>query len=145
VEKPEVERPEDATAEQEVVGAAEPKLGFLRRRAEARRERRAEKAAERERRDSTAEAASQAKSPAQSKGADSQPAEEQGRPRRRGGPLDVNKASFEQFRELGMSVTEATRVIAYRERRNGFQSVDDLDAVPGLSKKLAKIRDQLTA
>ena len=120
-------------------------MGFLRRRAEARRERRAEKVAEREKRVSTAEAASQAKSPSESKGADSQPAEEKARPRRRGGPLDVNKASFEQFRELGMSVTEATRVIAYRERRNGFQSVDDLDAVPGLSKKLTKIRDQLTA
>ena len=91
------------------------------------------------------EAASQAKSPSESKGADSQPAEEKASPRRRGGPLDVNKASFEQFRELGMSVTQATRVIAYRERQNGFQSVDDLDAVPGLSKKLTKIRDQLTA
>ena len=69
-------------------------------------------------------------------GADSQPAEEKAKPRRRGGPLDVNKATFEQFRELGMSVTQATRVIAYRERQDGFDSVDDLDAVPGLPKKL---------
>jgi DNA uptake protein ComE-like DNA-binding protein len=145
--KPEVgkPKPDDDTAEQKAVGAAESKVGFLRRRAEARRARRAEKAAEREKQGSTAMAASQAKSSSESNAADSQPIEEKARPRRRGGPLDVNKASFEQFRELGMSVTEATRVIAYRERRNGFQSVDDLDAVPGLSKKLIKIRDQLTA
>ncbi len=145
--KPEVgkPKPEDDTTEQKADGSAEPKVGFLRRRAEARRARRAEKAAEREKQGSTAKAASQVKSSSESKGADSQPATEKARPRRRGGPLDVNKASFEQFRELGMSVTQATRVIAYRERQNGFQSVDDLDAVPGLSKKLIKIRDQLTA
>ena len=35
-----------------------------------------------------------------------------------------------------MSVTQATRVIAYRERQEGFDSVDDLDTVPGLPKKL---------
>jgi len=33
-----------------------------------------------------------------------------------------------------MSVTQATRVIAYRERQNGFRSVDDLDGVPGFPK-----------
>jgi DNA uptake protein ComE-like DNA-binding protein len=65
---------------------------------------------------------------------------------RRGGPLDVNKASFEQLRELGMSVTQATRVIAYREREDGFSSLDDLDAVPGFPKPfLAEIKEQLSA
>jgi DNA uptake protein ComE-like DNA-binding protein len=105
--------PEDDTSEQKAAEAAEPRVGFLRRQAEARRRRRAEK--------------------------------ERVKPRRRGGPLDVNKASFEQFREIGMSVTQATRVIAYRERHDGFDSVDDLNAVPGMSKKLTQIRDQLTA
>ena len=45
-----------------------------------------------------------------------------------------------------MSVTQATRVIAYRERQEGFDAVDDLDTVPGIPKKLLdEIRDQLTA
>ncbi len=45
-----------------------------------------------------------------------------------------------------MSVTQATRLIAYRERQDGFSSVDDLEGVPGLPKKLmAEIRDRLTA
>jgi DNA uptake protein ComE-like DNA-binding protein len=37
-------------------------------------------------------------------------------------------------------------VIAYRERQDGFSTVDDLEGVPGLPKKLmTEIRDQLTA
>jgi DNA uptake protein ComE-like DNA-binding protein len=37
-------------------------------------------------------------------------------------------------------------VIAYRERQKGFDSVDDLDKVPGIPKKLlTEIEDQLTA
>ena len=45
-----------------------------------------------------------------------------------------------------MSVTQATRLIAYRERQDGFKSVDDLDTVPGIPKKLlSEIKDQLTA
>jgi DNA uptake protein ComE-like DNA-binding protein len=44
-----------------------------------------------------------------------------------------------------MSVTQATRVIAYRDRQKGFGSVGDLDAVPGLPKKLlGEIKDDLT-
>ena len=35
-----------------------------------------------------------------------------------------------------MSVTQATRVIAYREQQEGFDSVEDLESVPGLSKTL---------
>ena len=30
-----------------------------------------------------------------------------------------------------MSVTQANRVIAYRERLGGYGSLDDLDSVPG--------------
>jgi DNA uptake protein ComE-like DNA-binding protein len=60
-------------------------------------------------------------------------------------PLDINKASFEQLREVGLSVTQATRVIAYRERQ-GFESVDDLGSVPGFPKRLlADVRGRLTA
>jgi DNA uptake protein ComE-like DNA-binding protein len=45
-----------------------------------------------------------------------------------------------------MSLTQATRVIAYREREGAFSSPDDLARVPGISKKfLIGIKDQLTA
>jgi competence ComEA-like helix-hairpin-helix protein len=63
----------------------------------------------------------------------------------RGPALDVNTATFEELRELGLSVTQATRVIAYRERRDGFNTIDDLDAVPGFPKGLVEqLRDRLT-
>ena len=44
-----------------------------------------------------------------------------------------------------MTVTQATRVVAYRDRQGGFESVDDLDAVPGFPKDLlAEIKIRLT-
>jgi DNA uptake protein ComE-like DNA-binding protein len=44
-----------------------------------------------------------------------------------------------------MSVTQATRLIAYRERLDGFDSVEDIETVPGIPKALfAEIKDQLT-
>jgi hypothetical protein len=46
-------------------------------------------------------------------------------------PLDLNSASYEDLRELGLSVTQTGRVLAYRERVGGFKSLDDLDAIPG--------------
>jgi len=51
------------------------------------------------------------------------------------GTLNLNSASFEELRGLGMSITQAQRVITYREKLGGFRSVDDLDQVPGLPKK----------
>jgi DNA uptake protein ComE-like DNA-binding protein len=45
--------------------------------------------------------------------------------------ISLNAATFEQLREHGLSVTQATRVLAYRERLGGYNSVDDLDDVPG--------------
>jgi DNA uptake protein ComE-like DNA-binding protein len=53
-------------------------------------------------------------------------------------------ASFEDLRSLGMSVTQSKRVLDYRERA-GFESVDDLDRVPGFPKGfLARMKDSLT-
>jgi DNA uptake protein ComE-like DNA-binding protein len=64
----------------------------------------------------------------------------------RSGRLDVNRVTFEQLRELGLSVTQSARVIAYRDIRRGFSKVDDLEGVPGLSKgDLAKLRAELRA
>jgi DNA uptake protein ComE-like DNA-binding protein len=65
---------------------------------------------------------------------------------RRRGVLDLNEATFEQLRGLGMSVTQATRVIAYRERAEGFKSVDDMDTIPGFPKPmLEELKEKLSA
>jgi DNA uptake protein ComE-like DNA-binding protein len=54
--------------------------------------------------------------------------------------------TFEQLRGLGLSVTQATRVIAYRERKDGFSSLDDLDDLPGMPKDLLDdLKGKLTA
>ncbi|HEX6585958.1 MAG TPA: helix-hairpin-helix domain-containing protein [Solirubrobacterales bacterium] len=75
-------------------------------------------------------------------GADDAGAEKAGKT----GEIDVNEATFEQLRDLGMSVTQATRVIAYREREAGFDSVDDLDSIPGIPKPfVSELKDRLTA
>ncbi len=55
-----------------------------------------------------------------------------------GGPLErLNGASFEQLRSMGLSVTQAARVIALRDGRRGFAAVDEVDQVPGLSADAA--------
>ena len=47
------------------------------------------------------------------------------------GTIDLNTVSFEQLRAENLSVTQATRLLAHRERLGRFGSVDDLDEVPG--------------
>jgi DNA uptake protein ComE-like DNA-binding protein len=60
------------------------------------------------------------------------------------GKLDVNDATFEQFRDLGLSVTQSARLIAHRDARGGFDSLDELDEVPGIPAALKRtLRDQL--
>ena len=45
-----------------------------------------------------------------------------------------------------MTVTQATRLIAYRERAEGFKSVDDMDTIPGFPKPLLEeLKKKLTA
>jgi len=59
--------------------------------------------------------------------------------------LHANDASFEDLRRLGLSVTQSARVIAYRDLRDGYESLDELDEVPGLPKELRrKLKAQLT-
>lgn len=59
--------------------------------------------------------------------------------------VNLNEATFEQLRAMDMSVTQATRVIAYRERQDGFDSIDDLDSVPGFPRPfLEKLKRQLS-
>ena len=62
-----------------------------------------------------------------------------------GGPVDLSSATFDDLRGLGLSVTQAKRVLDFRERLGGFDSVDDLDYVPGLPKSLlVELKDQVT-
>jgi competence protein ComEA len=49
-----------------------------------------------------------------------------------GPAIDLNTVTFEQLRGHDLSVTQATRLLAHRERLGRFQSVDDLDQVAGL-------------
>lgn len=59
--------------------------------------------------------------------------------------LNLNHATFEQLREVGLSVTQATRVLAYRERFGGYDSLDDLDKVPGFPpEKIESMRPGFT-
>lgn len=65
---------------------------------------------------------------------------------RRGRLLDANQVAFEELRELGLSITQATRVIAYRERQHGFDTLDDMDTIPGFPEDLlAELKQKLTA
>ena len=50
------------------------------------------------------------------------------------GTINLNTVTFEQLRAQSLSVTQATRILAYRERMGGFNSVDDLDEVPGFPR-----------
>jgi DNA uptake protein ComE-like DNA-binding protein len=47
--------------------------------------------------------------------------------------LDLNDVSFDQLRELGLSVTQATRLIAQREAHGPFTTTGELDRLPGFA------------
>ncbi|MGH2985623.1 MAG: ComEA family DNA-binding protein [Solirubrobacterales bacterium] len=66
-------------------------------------------------------------------------------PGEKDGVVSLNTGSFEQYRALGMSVTQAKRVIAHREALDGYSSLDQLDQVPGFSKAfLVDMKAKLT-
>jgi DNA uptake protein ComE-like DNA-binding protein len=48
------------------------------------------------------------------------------------GRLELNTASVEGLRDLGLSITQAARLVSRREAVGGFGSVDDLQSVPGM-------------
>jgi competence protein ComEA len=62
-----------------------------------------------------------------------------------GGPISLNAATIEQLDTLeGVGPGLAGRIVAERERRGGFRSVDDLSDVPGIGeKRLESLRAQL--
>ena len=54
------------------------------------------------------------------------------RPRK---PIDINRATFSQVRRVGLGTTVAARLIALRDIRGGFRSLEELRDVEGLSDK----------
>lgn len=59
--------------------------------------------------------------------------------------IDLNSATFEDLRDADLSVTQATRILAYRERFGGYRSVDDLEKVPGFPDDLIEsLRGRIT-
>jgi competence protein ComEA len=53
-----------------------------------------------------------------------------------GAAINLNTVTFEELRGQNLSVTQATRLLAHRERLGGFQTVDDLDQVAGFPQDL---------
>jgi capsular polysaccharide biosynthesis protein len=47
------------------------------------------------------------------------------------GTVDLNEVTYEELRALDLTMTQATRLLAYRDRRGGFSSLSDIDEVPG--------------
>ena len=61
------------------------------------------------------------------------------------GKLDVNEASFEQFRALGLSVSQCARLIATRDIRGGFKSLEEIDEIDGMSPSaIEKLNERAT-
>ncbi len=55
------------------------------------------------------------------------------------GKRDLNSVSFEELREIGLSVTQCARVIAYRDVRGGFESIEEIDELPGLPRETREL------
>ena len=66
--------------------------------------------------------------------------------RGRTAPLDINRATAEEFQRLpGIGPTLAAQIVRARERRGSFASSEDLRAVPGIGpRKLDAIRNLIT-
>ncbi|MFP4154113.1 MAG: ComEA family DNA-binding protein [Halothiobacillaceae bacterium] len=62
------------------------------------------------------------------------------------GPVDLNTADVETLQTLhGIGEVRAADIVAYREKHQGFKSVDELVNISGIGEKtLERIRDQVT-
>lgn len=62
------------------------------------------------------------------------------------GLINLNTATLEQLDTLpGIGPATAEKIIAYREQSGGFQSVEDLQEVPGIGDaKFAELKDKVT-
>jgi DNA uptake protein ComE-like DNA-binding protein len=60
-----------------------------------------------------------------------------------GKPIALNEATFEQLRSLDLSVSQAARLIAQRDQRGGFTSLDELDGLYGMPREvIVKLRER---
>jgi DNA uptake protein ComE-like DNA-binding protein len=58
--------------------------------------------------------------------------------------VSINSVSFEQLRSFGLSALEARSLLEHRERLDGFASLDQLDAVAGISAEhIAELRGRV--
>ena len=63
---------------------------------------------------------------------------------RAAGTVSLNSATFEEaLREVGLSVTQTGRVLAYREHSGGFTSISDLDGIPAFRMLSHSVKDRL--
>ena len=63
----------------------------------------------------------------------------QAEPQGSGGPLDLNRATAEQLESLpGIGAVKAAAILAVRDTKGGFQSMDELEAVRGIGPALVK-------
>jgi DNA uptake protein ComE-like DNA-binding protein len=61
------------------------------------------------------------------------------------GKVPLNGASFDELRNLGLSITQSERLISYRDSRGGFESLNEIDEVPGFPADVRQaLKDQLT-
>ena len=59
--------------------------------------------------------------------------------------VSLSTAGLDDLLALGMSATQAKRVLDYRERMEGFDSLDDLDQLPGFPRDfLDEVKQRLT-
>jgi DNA uptake protein ComE-like DNA-binding protein len=59
------------------------------------------------------------------------------------GTLNLNSATFEELRSVGLSVTQAARLIGQREQHGGFESADDVDGIVGIPRDVKQtLKDQ---
>ena len=60
--------------------------------------------------------------------------------------LDINRATARELEGLpGIGPTLAGRIVDYRQRKGGFQSINELKLVPGIGpKRFAALKDMVT-
>ena len=53
--------------------------------------------------------------------------------------FDINEATFDRLCKLGLSVSQAARLIGQRDQQGGFSSLDELDDLRGLPREMIEM------
>jgi DNA uptake protein ComE-like DNA-binding protein len=59
--------------------------------------------------------------------------------RPQGAAFDINEATFDGLCKLGLSVSQAARLIGQRDQLGGFSSLDELDHLRGLPREMIEM------